>query len=305
MPSPTSSTAPGPDGHHEPVGLLNINEIATTLRVSKMTVYRFIQDGRLSAIRVGTSWRVRRADLEAFMHHHRDSHEQPITEGIPVEAPHSPEPAIGHPATTDHARTTVVVGIDGSPASQQALRFAIQEARLRGGILRAVMIVNLTESHLGGWGPTTDPSALEQATRATLDAAVHTLGSAADGVEIERIVTYGDPARILIEEAHGAALLVVGAPRPGKLSDSVGYRCVQHATCPVTVVHTTGRTRGRQPTLSTAQQDTLRQMHATGDYSITDLAALFSVSRPTVYRSLRTVTSTATDTRTHSDPATT
>lgn len=35
-------------------------------------------------------------------------------------------------------------------------------------------------------------------------------------------------------------------------------------------------------------QAELRRMHATGDYSITDLAELFSISRPTVYRTLQT-----------------
>lgn len=45
--------------------------------------------------------------------------------------------------------------------------------------------------------------------------------------------------------------------------------------------------RGRQPKLSAKQQAELRRMHTTGDYSITDLADLFSVSRPTVYRTLQ------------------
>ncbi|HXW72472.1 MAG TPA: helix-turn-helix domain-containing protein [Methylocella sp.] len=40
-------------------------------------------------------------------------------------------------------------------------------------------------------------------------------------------------------------------------------------------------------TLSDKQQNELRRMHETGDYSISDLAEVFSVSRPTVYRSLR------------------
>jgi predicted DNA-binding protein YlxM (UPF0122 family) len=38
--------------------------------------------------------------------------------------------------------------------------------------------------------------------------------------------------------------------------------------------------------LSDRQQKELRRMHDTGDYSISDLAELFSVSRPTVYRTL-------------------
>jgi hypothetical protein len=37
----------------------------------------------------------------------------------------------------------------------------------------------------------------------------------------------------------------------------------------------------------------LRRMHGTGDYSITDLAELFSISRPTVYRTLAAVETVA------------
>ena len=48
-----------------------------------------------------------------------------------------------------------------------------------------------------------------------------------------------------------------------------------------------GKLRGKQPKLSQKQQKELKRMHATGEYSISDLAELFSVSRPTVYRTLR------------------
>ena len=51
-----------------------------------------------------------------------------------------------------------------------------------------------------------------------------------------------------------------------------------------------GRLKGRQPKLSTRQQNELRRMHATGDYTISDLAELFSISRPTVYRTLTPAT---------------
>ena len=44
------------------------------------------------------------------------------------------------------------------------------------------------------------------------------------------------------------------------------------------VARAKGRLRGRQLKLSVKQQAELRRMHATGDYSITDLADLFSVS---------------------------
>ena len=47
-----------------------------------------------------------------------------------------------------------------------------------------------------------------------------------------------------------------------------------------------GKLRGKQPKLSDRQQRELCRMHATGEYSISDLAELFPVSRPTVYRTL-------------------
>lgn len=47
-----------------------------------------------------------------------------------------------------------------------------------------------------------------------------------------------------------------------------------------------GKLRGKQPKLSVKQQKELRRMHDSGDYSISDLAELFSVSRPTIYRTL-------------------
>ncbi len=48
-----------------------------------------------------------------------------------------------------------------------------------------------------------------------------------------------------------------------------------------------GKLRGKPPKLSEKQQRELCRMHATGDYSISDLAEVFAVSRPTVYRTLQ------------------
>ena len=52
------------------------------------------------------------------------------------------------------------------------------------------------------------------------------------------------------------------------------------------IVRAKGKLRGKQPKFSERQQRKLGRMHATGEYSISDLAELFSVSRPTVYRTL-------------------
>lgn len=52
-----------------------------------------------------------------------------------------------------------------------------------------------------------------------------------------------------------------------------------------------GKLRGKMPKLSEKQQRELRRMHDSGNYSISDLSELFSVSRPTVYRTLARQTS--------------
>nr|WP_282601818.1 helix-turn-helix domain-containing protein [Paracoccus sp. PARArs4] len=52
------------------------------------------------------------------------------------------------------------------------------------------------------------------------------------------------------------------------------------------VARAKGKLRGKKPKLSDRQAAELTRMHATGEYSVSDLAELFSVSRPTVYRTL-------------------
>ncbi|GEL54820.1 DNA invertase [Asaia bogorensis NBRC 16594] len=58
------------------------------------------------------------------------------------------------------------------------------------------------------------------------------------------------------------------------------------------VARAKGKLRGKKPKLSERQRKELRRMYDTGDYSISDLAELFSVSRPTIYRSINRTPST-------------
>jgi excisionase family DNA binding protein len=46
--------------------LMTVTEVSEGLRVSKMTIYRLIDQGHLGAIRVGRTFRVHRAAYEAF-----------------------------------------------------------------------------------------------------------------------------------------------------------------------------------------------------------------------------------------------
>lgn len=47
--------------------LLTVSEVARTLRVSNMTVYRLIKGGELPALRIGKNYRIREVDLDAYL----------------------------------------------------------------------------------------------------------------------------------------------------------------------------------------------------------------------------------------------
>lgn len=47
--------------------LMTVVEVATVMRVSRMTVYRLIRRGHLKAIRVGRNYRVREDDLNEYL----------------------------------------------------------------------------------------------------------------------------------------------------------------------------------------------------------------------------------------------
>ena len=133
----------------------------------------------------------------------------------------------------------IVVGLDSSQDSERALRWAIDEARMRGSELELVhafptpelvalpAVVTLpTDDELRG-------SALE-----ILDEAVARVG-AIDDVPVIRTVRPGGAASVLCELSHDAELLVVGARGlggfRGLLLGSVTHQVVAHATCPVVV----------------------------------------------------------------------
>lgn len=46
--------------------ILNLNETADYLRVSKQTIYNMIKDGRIKAYKVGREWKILRSDIVAY-----------------------------------------------------------------------------------------------------------------------------------------------------------------------------------------------------------------------------------------------
>jgi nucleotide-binding universal stress UspA family protein len=137
----------------------------------------------------------------------------------------------------------IVVGIDGSPGSAAALRWAIDEAACRGGEVEAVAVWQYPYS--GDWGVAlvtpADLEALESQTARMLDEAIAEACPDEDRrAEVKRTVVQGAPAWALLDIAHDADLLVVGARGRGGflglLLGSVSTQCVHHAPCPVVVV---------------------------------------------------------------------
>ena len=53
--------------HRSDERLLRVREVAASLSVSTMTVYRLIHDGQLRAIRIGHGWRIPEGDLNSYL----------------------------------------------------------------------------------------------------------------------------------------------------------------------------------------------------------------------------------------------
>jgi nucleotide-binding universal stress UspA family protein len=137
----------------------------------------------------------------------------------------------------------IVVGVDGSECSRSALRFALEEARVRKAKLRIVVAWHVPLTAYGaGWAPPPPHLAedAETAAKEVLDEALEEATTAAKGVEIETLVREGQPANVLVEEAAKAEMLVVGSRGHGGFHDlllgSTSQQCAHHARCPVTIV---------------------------------------------------------------------
>jgi nucleotide-binding universal stress UspA family protein len=137
----------------------------------------------------------------------------------------------------------IVVGVDGSPSSRAALRWAVRQAKLMNGTVDAVIawqIPMVLQSY--GWAPiyVEEEGSFRQDARKRLDALIGEVVEQADGQRVRSLVIKGHAAEALIEAAHGAELLVVGSSGRGgfaqALLGSVSQHCVHHAPCPVLIM---------------------------------------------------------------------
>jgi nucleotide-binding universal stress UspA family protein len=132
----------------------------------------------------------------------------------------------------------IVVGIDGSEPSLQALSWAARQAELTGAVLEVVMTWEWPSS-LGWAMPVPEDFDPEVDVRRTLDAAVGPLRTSHPGVAVDARIVSGHPAPTLVEASKGADVLVVGSRGHGQfvgmLLGSVSEFCVTNAHCPVLV----------------------------------------------------------------------
>jgi nucleotide-binding universal stress UspA family protein len=135
----------------------------------------------------------------------------------------------------------IVVGIDGSEESKAALRWAVDEARLRGTRLRVVhawfaypVIADGLPMVQEDW------AALGETAQRFVEHFVEEVAGDPEGVELELAALHGTAASVLVDASRTADLLVVGSRGHGGFSGlllgSVSQQCVHHATCPVVVI---------------------------------------------------------------------
>jgi nucleotide-binding universal stress UspA family protein len=136
----------------------------------------------------------------------------------------------------------IVVGVDGSDHSKDALRWAVDEARRRDCRVRAVI----------AWSPPYVLVGLEATMAVPMDAAkegattklesvvAEVVTDAADRARVDLVVAPGNAVPVLVDESKAADLLVVGSRGYGGflglLLGSTADQVVKHTQCPTVVV---------------------------------------------------------------------
>lgn len=143
------------------------------------------------------------------------------------------------PGTSGGSHKKIVVGVDGSPSSKQALRWAVHQAQLTGSPVEAVTAWEFPMS-FGMAPPLPADFDVDADARRTLDAAIEEALGGSSPIEVRRVVVEGHPALALVQASKGASLLVVGSRGHGEfvgmLIGSVSEHCVANAHCPVVVI---------------------------------------------------------------------
>lgn len=147
------------------------------------------------------------------------------------------EPGTGSGVGAD--RRPVVVGIDGSGTSKEALAWAARWATLGQVDLVAVTVWHYPT--MFGWAPPwpADYNPAAEAA-AVLDATVAEVLGASPAVSVTTKVVEGSPSPVLVELSKESSLVVVGSRGHGEfagmLIGSVSEFLAGHAHCPVVII---------------------------------------------------------------------
>jgi nucleotide-binding universal stress UspA family protein len=137
----------------------------------------------------------------------------------------------------------IVVGVDGSVSSTEALDWAARQAELTGSHVDVVMAWEWPMVYGSPYAFPADYDPIADATR-VLDEVISRAATAHPTVGFRPIVTRGHPAPALVAASEGADLLVVGSRGHGEfagmLLGSVSEHCVTNAHCPVVVLRDKG-----------------------------------------------------------------
>jgi nucleotide-binding universal stress UspA family protein len=151
----------------------------------------------------------------------------------------SPEPAAVDTAVPAVDSNRIVVGVDGSDSSKEALRWAARLAGPIGATVTAVVAWQVPSSYgyaymPDGWRPDGDA---EKVLSETIDSVF----GADRPADLQLLVKEGNAAQILVEESAHAQMIIVGSRGHGGfvglLLGSVSASAAEHAQCPVLVVH--------------------------------------------------------------------
>jgi nucleotide-binding universal stress UspA family protein len=136
----------------------------------------------------------------------------------------------------DQARKPIVVGVDGSPQSVEALRLARRLAELTGCRLKAVTAWQFPV--LRSDYPDIDWNRLEGPEQVIAETVTAAFGDDVPA-DMEKAAVRGQAAHVLVEESRGAEILVVGKRGRGGFRGlrlgSVSSTIAAHAHCPVLI----------------------------------------------------------------------
>ena len=138
----------------------------------------------------------------------------------------------------------IVVGVDGSDASKDALRWAVEDARARSAEVVALHAyeVPVPAPDASPSSPVDLPALVTEAHAGAQQFVTKVVDEVVGNsvtVDVAPIAVEDEPVKALLDASRDADLLVVGSHGhglSGLFLGSVSLECAQHAACPVVIV---------------------------------------------------------------------